>query len=460
MTAAKDALPSHQVEKASEPAKHSIRNHSPCRLVFYVFVVLFLFGSLHEPAILCYSSVSDHVCKTFMSVEQRARRILAHSPLIDGHIDLPIVLRLLYRNRINSKEWAESFENGTMPGQVDLLRLRQGQSAGAFWSVFAPCPENGDDFSNANLASSVQFTLDQIDVMDRLMDSYPKHFAPRVNSHCVRCAFRSGKLISPLGIEGLHQIGNSAANLRRYHELGVRYATITHNCHNKYADAAVLEHPSRKAEPHWGGVSPLGRRLIHEMNRIGMIVDLAHVSEDTMFDVLGGRAEWAGSEAPVIFSHSSAYSICPHPRNVKDGILKLVKERDSVVMVNVSPVFISCVDTGKDNGLPEYDAANATLDRIVEHILYIGNLIGFDHVGIGTDFDGMANVPKGFEDVTKYPELIAALLRAGVSDRDAAKICGHNLLRVWREVDAVSARMKAENAPIMEDNLAQLTVDL
>ncbi|KAG6038184.1 hypothetical protein E4U41_004469 [Claviceps citrina] len=454
MATEKGFLPAHGAH--SPAAKRSPRNMGAYRLSLCLLTCLLILSALHKPALQCYTRVSDHVCRKTMTFEQRARRILARNPLIDGHIDLPILLRAVYHNHVDNDEWRQTFENGTMPGEVDLFRLKKGQSGGAFWSVFAPCPAKGDAFSDVNLAPSVQYTLDQIDVMDRVMAAYPRHFASRINSDGAKGAFQSGKFISPLGIEGLHQIGNSAANLRRFHELGVRYATLTHNCHNRYADAALLEQPLRKAEPRWNGVSASGRELIQEMNRIGMIVDLAHVSEDTMFDVLGGRDDWSGSKAPIIFSHSSAYSICPHPRNVKDHVLKLVKERNSVVMVNVNPAFISCVDTGNENGLPEDDLPNATLGRIVEHILHIGNLIGFKHVGIGTDFDGIEQVPQGFEDVTDYPNLIAALLRAGVSDQDAADIAGGNLLRVWHEVDAVSARIKAANVPAMEDDIHSL----
>ncbi|KAG5951290.1 hypothetical protein E4U53_003428 [Claviceps sorghi] len=286
MAANEDILPSHKADKSSSsdqtpvthPAeKRSPQKLSPCRFVFYLLTCSIILSALHRPVMRCYTRVSDHVCGKVMTVEQRARRILAHNPLVDGHIDLPILLRALYHNQIDNEEWRQAFENGTMPGQVDLFRLRKGQSGGAFWSVFAPCPEKPDDFSDANLAPSVQFTLDQIDVMDRVMSAYPHHFASRINSHCAKGAFKSGKFISPLGVEGLHQIGNSAANLRRFHELGVRYATLTHNCHNKFADAALLEQPLRKAEPRWNGVSALGRKLIREMNRIGMIVDLSHV---------------------------------------------------------------------------------------------------------------------------------------------------------------------------------------
>lgn len=311
--------------------------------------------------------------------------------------------------------------------------------------------------------------------MTRLQAEYPRDFSQIVDSSNAFKAFKEKKLISPLGVEGLHQIGNSAANLRKYYDLGVRYATLTHNCHNKFADAALLENPMRKAEPLWGGVSPLGRQLVHEMNRIGMFVDISHVrlvtllsdslnqlmlmyydSEDTMIDVLGGNKDWSGSKAPVIFSHSSAFSVCAHPRNVKDHVLQLVKERNSLVMVNIAPDFISCVDAGNKNGLPDPVPENATLDQVVKHILHIGNLIGYDHVGIGTDFDGIMSVPKGLEDVSKYPDLVAEMLRQGVSDADAHKVVGGNLLRVWKEVDAVASQMQADGVLPMEDDLPGL----
>jgi membrane dipeptidase len=362
-----------------------------------------------------------------------------------------VLIRFAYGNRIDNDNFTRSFEEGDLMGQVDLHRLREGLSGGAFWSVFAPCPDNITDFSDENYAGSVQFTLDQIDVMKRLRQAYPKDFSRSAEQSDAIPAFKNGELISPLGVEGLHQIANSASNLRQFYDLGVRYTTLTHNCHNKFADAAVVGEPAKKSEPLWGGVSPIGRQMVHEMNRIGMIVDLAHVSEDTMVDVLGGKDGWSGSRAPVIFSHSSAWSICPHPRNVKDHVLQLVKDSNSVVMVNAVPEFISCTDNGNDNGIPDLDPEHSTLDQVVKHIMHIGNLIGFDHVGLGTDFDGTMETPAGFEDVSKYPSLVAALLEQGAKDHDVAKIVGGNVLRVWKDVEAVAAKMQAEKAPVLED---------
>lgn len=392
-----------------------------------------------------------------MSIEDRVRNILSETPLIDGHNDLAILIRGLYGNHIYGKNFTEPFTKGGMAYHTDLPRLKQGQNGGAFWSVFAPCPANGTDYSDENYAASVQFTLQQIDVITRLQAAYPDSFSGILDSSSAKAAFAQGKLISPLGVEGLHQIGNSVANLRRFHALGVRYATLTHNCGNVFADAALWENPFRKAPPFWGGVSPLGRQLVAEMNRIGMIVDISHTSVDTMVDVLGGREdEWGGSKAPVMFSHSSAYALCPHPRNVPDHVLQLVKKRNSVVMINFAPDFVSCVDNNNSNGVPDFYPPNNTLSHVADHITYIGDLIGYDHVGLGSDFDGIPSTPEGLDDVSKYPDLVAELLRRGVSDADAAKVVGANILRVWSDVEEVAAKLQSEGAPVMEDDLRGL----
>ncbi|KAI0446587.1 dipeptidase [Xylaria telfairii] len=437
------------------------RPHSRASIV-KVFIgwafILTILGSLLHPRSRCYHPLAQGYSRLRpMSIEDRVHTILSETPLIDGHNDLAILIRVLYNNHIYERNFTEAFAKGGMAYHVDLPRLKEGQNGGAFWSVYTPCPANGSDYTEENYLASVQFTLQQIDLMTRLQAAYPDTFSGIVDSESAKAAFKQGKLISPLGIEGLHQIGNSPANLRRFYALGVRYATLTHNCGNIYADAALWENPFHKAPPYWGGVSPKGRQLINEMNRIGMIVDLSHVSVDTMVDVLGGREEkWAGSKAPVIFSHSSAHALCPHPRNVPDHVLQLVKERNSVVMVNFSPDFVSCVDNNNENGVPDYYPANNTLSQVANHITYIGDLIGYDHVGLGSDFDGIQKTPEGLDDVSKYPDLIAELLHRGVSDADAAKIVGGNVLRVWADVEKVAAKMQARGEPIMEDDLANL----
>ncbi|KAE8442633.1 hypothetical protein EG329_002990 [Mollisiaceae sp. DMI_Dod_QoI] len=391
------------------------------------------------------------------TIEQRVHQILLDTPLIDGHNDLAILIRFRFNNQLYDEEFKKPFEEGGMPMHVDLPRLRQGMNGGAFWSAFVPCPKDGLDFSDANYADSVAFTLTQIDVLTRLQAAYPKDFSPQVNSSTALKAFKSGQLISPIIIEGLHQIGNSLSNLRHYHSLGVRYATLTHNCHNKYADAAITENSHGEAErskPYWNGVSDAGKELIREMNRLGVIVDLSHVSPDTMRDVLIGKDGWEGSAAPIMFSHSSAYTICPHPRNVPDDILHLVKEKNGIVMVNFAPDFVSCVaNTSKPSGIPDFFPTNNTLEHVVTHIMHIGELIGYDHVGLGSDFDGIPSTPKGLDDVSKYPDLVAEMLKRGISDEDAAKIVGANILRVWKDVDAVALEMQKAGVNPVEDNL-------
>lgn len=287
-----------------------------------------------------------------------------------------------------------------------------------------------------------------------------------------------------MGIEGLHQIGNSISTLRLYHALGVRYATLTWNCHNKYADAALVSDPKTgktvPSTPLWHGVSDEGRKLVREMNRLGMLVDLSHVSVDTMRDVLGGNSDsdsdidtvtatgsskheaglkepWTGSLAPPIFSHSSAKAICPHPRNVPDSVLHLVKRKNGLVMVNFNPDFISCrIAANETNSLPEYVDETNTLEQVVKHIVHIGDLIGYDHVGIGTDFDGIESTPRGLEDVSKFPDLVAELLKHGVSEEDAGKIVGRNLLRVWKAADEVAAQMQKDGVLPLEDPVGKI----
>jgi membrane dipeptidase len=414
-----------------------------------IFIAAFSYGSY-------FYGVPGHAIKS------EAEVILAENPLIDGHNDLLILVRALYDNKINGENFTKAFEKGGLAGHVDVPRLRQGQQGGAFWSAFVPCPANGLDFSDANYAPYVRATLEQIDLFQRLSEKYPDYFTLSRSAKEAEHAFADGKLISPLAIEGLHQIGNSLATLRLYHSLGVRYSTLTWNCHNKYADAAAvtIDGKFQASKPYHGGVSKAGQQLILEMNRLGMLVDLSHVSVDTMRDVLGGSPEkgWKGSIAPPIFSHSSAEAICPHPRNVPDDILQLVKKRNGLVMVNFSPDFISCKDVGDESGLPEYVKEDNNLEQVVKHITYIGNLIGYDHVGLGTDYDGIEDTPRGLEDVSKFPDLVTALLEKGVSAKDAAKIVGRNLLRVWHEADRVAAKLQKEMEPV-EESLGRIEWD-
>jgi membrane dipeptidase len=432
-----------------------------------------------------YNTLTGGPCphKNVPSHEARAHKILAENPLIDGHNDLLISLRP-GGNHL-TKEVLESFDNGTLPGQTTVPSIAEGGYGGAFWSAFFICQKDIFDFSDAAYAPIVRGTLEQIDLYNRLAEVRPKYFTLPTSSKSALDKFHESKtLISPLAIEGLHQIGNSLSTLRLYYQLGVRYATMNWNCHNVYSDAAVLtfvengKFKSEKSTPYHGGVSKRGRDLVLEMNRLGMMVDLSHVSHDTMRDVLIGehnhnashsaeslmgtdfeqgleRSSWHGSIAPPIFSHSSAHVLCPHPRNVPDDVLQLVKARKSVVMINFNPGFISCTapDPSIPNALPVDDDEHSTLERIIEHIMHIGNLIGYDYVGIGSDFNGIESVPKGMEDISKFPDLVAELLKRGVSESDVVKVIGGNILRVWGEVEKVAHDLQNSGMMPVEDDL-------
>jgi membrane dipeptidase len=233
-----------------------------------------------------------------------------------------------------------------------------------------------------------------------------------------------------MGAEGLHQIANSPSTLRLYHSLGVRYVTITHFCHNRYADSA-------SQPPYWHGLSKDGRAMIREMNRIGMIVDLAHTSPDTM------RQTLETTDVPVLFSHASAYGVCPHPRNVPNDVLYKLKDNGGVIMITFVNNYINCED-----------AEQASLSDVADHVEYVGKLIGYEHVGIGSDFDGMQTAPAGLEDVSKYPALLEELASRGLKLEELKGVAGGNALRVLRDVEAASRRM-TQVSPL-EDDIAEM----
>ncbi|KAF2870359.1 renal dipeptidase family [Massariosphaeria phaeospora] len=394
------------------------------------------------------------------TLETRVQQILKETPLIDGHNDLAYFLRWAYSHHIYLDNFTTPFETGGLDGQVDLIRLRQGQVGGTFWSIYEDCPKEGN-YSLEYFAKAVPIADAAVDVIHRIHALYPSTFARPSNASDTLSIFNTGRIISPLGLESLHLIGNSFSKLRDFHARGVRYATLTHNCHNIYADAAVFERTTGNipAVPLWGGVSPIGRTLVREMNRLGMLVDLSHTSADTQRDVLGGHPEeWEGSLAPPMFSHSSVFALCPHPRNVPDDVLQLVKARRGVVMVNFWKGFVGCRWPGNGTAVPgqlpgDY-TPNQTLSYVVRHIRYIGDLIGYDYVGLGSDFDGVPSAIEGLEDVSKFPNLVAEMLRQGIKEADVRKIVGENILRVWSEVDEVAARLQAEGALPAEDDLA------
>jgi membrane dipeptidase len=375
------------------------------------------------------------------------------------------LITFLTQNQIYVDEFKRPFEDGGLAQHVDLPRLKKGMVGGAFWSAFVPCPndhypdrmnylpmQNISDYTdNIQLSSSRSLKS----TSSLASNAYPAHFSEPPNGTTALSYFKKGQMISPIAIEGLHQIGDSISNLRLFYSLGIRYATLTHNCHNPYADAAIVELPdgtSGVGEPRWGGVSPAGREAVKEMNRLGMIVDLSHVSPATMRDVLGASEDWEGSAAPIIYSHSSAHALCPHPRNVPDDILKLVKKNNGVVMVNFAPDFVSCTANPENKtGMPDFYPQNNTLSHVVSHIMHIGDLIGYEHAGLGSDFDGIPSTPEGLEDVSKFPDLVAEMLRRGISDKDAAKVVGGNVLRVWRDVDAIALKMQRAGVKPVED---------
>ena len=353
----------------------------------------------------------------------RARALHKQTPLIDGHNDYPWALRGLDPGRDFSKAEISKPVPSLM---TDIPRLRQGGVGGQFWSVYVPSTMQGKE--------AVRATLEQIDIVHRMTKRWPETFEMADTAADIERSFKAGRIGSLIGMEGGHSIDNSLATLRMFYALGARYMTITHSANLAWADAstdtAVL-----------GGLSKFGEEVIREMNRLGMLVDLSHVSPGTMEDAL------RVSEAPVIFSHSSARAICNVPRNVPDHVLQLTAKNGGVVMVTFVPGFISQAVADHDARKAEGPAPRATLSQVADHIDHIRKVAGIDHIGLGGDFDGITQVVAGLEDVSKYPDLTAELLKRGYPDGDIKKVLGLNVLRVMKQAEKVAAGLQKTRQP-------------
>lgn len=389
--------------------------------------------------------------------EQVAAAALKAAPVFDGHNDVPEQLRDRYRNVIADFDFNDSSDvpsNGWAEGgmHTDIPRLRQGRVGGQFWSVYVS--------ASMDEPEAVVAVLEQIDVMKRVIARYPKDLAFVTTADGAAAAMKQGKIASLLGMEGGNSVGESLAVLRQTYDLGARYLTLTHSKTLSWADSAT-------DAPQHDGLTDFGRKVVREMNRLGMLVDISHVSEATMMDVL------EEAKAPVIFSHSGARAVDGHPRNVPDSVLTRLPANGGVVMAVGYPAFLSedyrqwsannAAETARlkslypgdpdvvTQGLASWVAANprpkATVSQWADHIDHIREVAGIDHVGLGGDYDGMEIGPEGAEDVTGYPALFTELARRGYSQGDLEKIASRNVLRVLRGAEAYAASVK-DMAPL------------
>ncbi len=384
----------------------------------------------------------------------RAHALLKVQPIIDGHNDWAEQLRGQFGEKWWGVDLTADSRSFKSPLQTDIPRLHAGQVGGQFWSVWVPATITGP--------AAVKATLEQIDIIRGIVARHPADFELAATAADIRRIQKSGKVASLMGVEGGSQIDNSLPALRQFYALGVRYMTLTHIRHNDWADSA---NEAPRAEP----LTSYGKAVVHEMNRIGMLIDISHVAPATM------KAALAASKAPVMFSHSSARALVDHPRNVPDDVLRLLGANGGIVMVNYAPGYVSRKRmeweaaragerasynappySGLYIGQPDraaaalalWDKANpmppVTLSDVADHIDYLAKIAGHDHVGIGSDLDGIDTTPTGLEGVETYPALIAELLRRGWSTADAQKLAGGNILRVLAAAESVAAGLRDE----------------
>jgi len=375
----------------------------------------------------------------------RVDRILRATPLIDGHNDLPWAIKSDHGNDLANVDLNSDTRTLTPPLHTDIPRLRQGRLGAQFWSVYVPAALKGPDATRA--------TFEQIDLTRRMIAAYPQTFEFADSADDIVRIHRQRRIASMFGMEGGEAINNNLALLREFRAAGVLYMTLTHSQNTDWVDSAT-------ATPQHGGLSPFGEDVIREMNRVGMLVDLSHVSADAMRDAL------RVTTAPVIFSHSSAFGVTPHPRNVPDDVLELVRANGGVVMVNFFPAFTStevwewgsrrAAEEARLRALNPADPAAVTagvaawveanprpsidVGVIADHIEHIARVASRDNVGIGSDYDGVPWLPEGLDGVEDYPNLFVELMRRGWSDRDLAKLAGGNVLRALRQAERVAAQ--------------------
>ena len=379
---------------------------------------------------------------------ERAESILERAPIVDGHNDVPWQYRTRVDNHIDRIDFRDT--SGLLPKMhTDLRRLDASGLGGIFWSVYIPADWAGPGATRA--------TFEQIDLVKRLVARHPERLVLAETASDVEAAFAAGKVASLIGMEGGHSLENSLAALRQLYAAGARYMTLTHSNNTDWADSAT-------DEPRHNGLTPFGREVVREMNRLGMLVDLSHVSPETMHDALDV------STAPVIFSHSSAFEVTKHSRNVPDDVLRRVRDNGGLVMVTFVPTFVNealrrrserrqielrrlrSSDASKvDAAMSVWDEKNprvqATLGDVADHIDHVRDLAGIEAVGIGSDFDGISSVPVGLEDVSKLPDLFAELLRRGYSERELELIASGNLLRVLARTEDVARKLRKSRQP-------------
>jgi membrane dipeptidase len=376
----------------------------------------------------------------------RALAILKTVPLTDGHNDLPDAMR--ERGGLDSVDISRPQPRL----QTDIARLRSGGVGAQFWAAYVPVTTMRPEGEGGTRPAT--YALEQIDLTHRLCARYPETFSFARTAADIERNFAAGKISCLIGIEGGHAIENSLGALRMFYVLGTRYMTLTHNASLDWADA-------HNDSARHGGLTPFGEQVVREMNRLGMLVDISHVADGTMSDVL------RITRAPVIFSHSSARALAGHSRNVPDSILRLIPRNGGVVMVNFNPPFVSeevrLHGIRRDSAVARLRAAGAdsasvrdsvrawnarspvaTLRQVADHMDHIRRVASVDNVGLGSDFDGITTVPAGLEDVGKFPDLIAELLRRGWTEADVRKVAGGNLLRVMKQAEEVARGLQAQ----------------